>query len=62
MTSPTPSIYQGVQVEELALLLAHRIGSAERELISRMLAKHELVRRHVSERLEPVQLTLGDRP
>ena len=57
-----PNVYQRVQAEQVALLLAHRSGATERALIARMLAHHELRRHMVSEKLEPVQLTLGDRP
>ena len=58
MTEPT--IYQRVQTEQIELLLAHRSGKTERELIARMMAHHELRRRQVSDKLEPVQLRLGE--
>lgn len=57
-----PNVYQKVQAEQVALLLAHRNGSAECDLIERMVRNHELVRRQVSARLETVQLTFGDQP
>jgi hypothetical protein len=54
--------YREIRDQHVAAVIAHRNGSAERELISRMLAGHELRRRQVSARLDPLQLTLGDRP
>lgn len=50
--------YREIRDQHVADVLAHRNGSAERELIQRMLANRELVRRQVSDKLEPVQLDL----
>lgn len=61
MTAPEPGdTYRAIRDECVAQILAHRNGSAERDLIARMVANHELVRCQVSPNLDPVQLTLGD--
>jgi hypothetical protein len=61
MTAPEPGeTYRAIRDEAVAQTIAHRNGSAERDLIARMLANHELMRCQVSPNLEPVQLNLGD--
>lgn len=55
----TESVYMRVQAEQIELLLAHRSGATERQLIERMLAHHELRRRQVSDKLDPLQLPLN---
>ncbi len=62
MTTPEPTVYQRVQAEQIALLLDHRSGKTERELIARMMASHELRRRGVSPNLDAVQLRLDEAP
>jgi hypothetical protein len=44
----------------VAQVIEFRSASHERDLITRMVANHELVRRQVSDHLNPVQLLLGD--
>jgi hypothetical protein len=43
-------------------MIEFRSATHERDLIARMVANHELVRRQVSPNLEARQLTLGDQP
>lgn len=61
MTEPA-SIYTKLRNDHVARMIALRDGSAERELIQRMVARHELARNGTSPSLEPLQLMLGDRP
>jgi hypothetical protein len=50
--------YRSIRDDHVAAMLALRNGTAERALISRMMAAHELRRRQVSGNLDAVQLSL----
>jgi hypothetical protein len=54
VTNPE-SIFLQLRDDHVARMVALRNGSAERELLTRMVLNHELVRRQVSTRLDPIQ-------
>jgi hypothetical protein len=54
------STYSMLRDQLVAQVIEFRSATRERDLITRMVANHELVRRQVSDHLNPVQLLLGD--
>lgn len=58
----TESKYAALRDQLVAEMIEFRSATHERDLIARMVANHELVRRPVSPNLEARQLTLGERP
>ena len=54
----TESVYLTLRDQLVADMIDHRSATHERDLIARMVARHELVRRQVSDHLDPIQLDL----
>jgi hypothetical protein len=54
----TESVYITLRDQLVAQMVEFRSATHERDLIARMVANHELVRRQVSDLLDPIQLDL----
>ena len=54
----TESVYIALRDQLVAQMIEFRSATHERDLIERMVARHELVRRQVSDHLDPIQLDL----
>lgn len=58
----TESVYAALRDQLVAEMIEFRSATHERDLIARMVANHELVRRQVSPNPEARQLSFGDQP